>query len=64
MGPGGCNDCLAPAYGYVAVRCAAVAGIQRNLVNARFGPKAAARHRRLRSEPVYLFMANDERVFA
>ena len=26
MGPGGCNDCLAPAYGYVAVRCAAIAG--------------------------------------
>ena len=23
MGPGGCNDCLAPAYGYVAVRRAA-----------------------------------------
>ena len=27
MGPGGCNDCLAPAYGYVAVRCAAFAVI-------------------------------------
>ena len=29
-----------------------------------FGPKAAARHRRLWSESVYLFMANDERAFA
>ena len=29
-----------PAYGYVAVRCAAEAGIYRNLVNGRFGPQA------------------------
>ena len=40
MGPGGCNDCLAPAYGYVAVRCAAEAGIHRNLANGQFGPRA------------------------
>ena len=40
MGPGGCNDCLAPAYGYVAVRRAAEAGIHRNLANGWFGPEA------------------------
>ena len=34
------------------------------LSNDRFGPEAAARHRRLRSEPLYSFMSHDERAFA